>query len=64
MKMEWVQCDDCEKWRKVPLSVISSLPDQWFCNMNKWDSKRQVCSAPEESADEENNKTSSVFNTK
>jgi hypothetical protein len=61
VKMEWVQCDECEKWRRVPLSVVSSWPDQWYCHMNKWDSKRNHCSVPEEEEAEEDTNQSSVF---
>ncbi|KAJ1459442.1 hypothetical protein M885DRAFT_434992, partial [Pelagophyceae sp. CCMP2097] len=35
---QWVQCDRCEKWRRVPATIdTSQLPEQWFCEMNRWD---------------------------
>ena len=49
---EWVQCDRCRKWRKLPLNINSStLPDQWFCEMNRWDPKYANCNEPEEPED-------------
>ena len=49
----WVQCDKCQKWRRLPTTVDATcLPEQWFCKMNKWDSSRKRCTAPEEDFDE------------
>ena len=31
--VEWVQCDGCDKWRRVPAGC--ALPDKWFCHMNR-----------------------------
>lgn len=46
---EWVQCDTCGKWRKLPLNVAAdSLPEQWYCSMNEWDTERNTCDAEEE----------------
>ncbi|ETV68052.1 hypothetical protein, variant 1 [Aphanomyces astaci] len=45
----WVQCDKCQKWRKLPDSVdVSALPTTWYCRMNKWSRKFNKCSAVEE----------------
>lgn len=45
----WVQCDKCGKWRRIPGSVdMDSLPDSWFCSMNQWDELRNSCEAVEE----------------
>ncbi|KAF0720515.1 Aste57867_234 [Aphanomyces stellatus] len=45
----WVQCDKCQKWRKLPDSVdVSELPPTWYCRMNKWSRKFNKCSAAEE----------------
>ncbi|ETV98203.1 hypothetical protein H310_08927 [Aphanomyces invadans] len=45
----WVQCDKCQKWRKLPDSVdVSALPTTWYCRMNKWSRKYNKCSAIEE----------------
>ncbi|KAM6578450.1 hypothetical protein CsatB_030287 [Cannabis sativa] len=43
---QWAQCDDCSKWRKLPLEVL--LPSKWTCPDNAWDSNRASCSAHEE----------------
>jgi hypothetical protein len=46
---EWIACDKCGKWRKVPahidMKALESGP--WFCNMNSWDNKNK-CRAKEE----------------
>lgn len=48
--VNWVQCNDCQKWRKVPLNIdVNSLPEVWLCRMNSWDAGHSRCSAPEES---------------
>ena len=45
----WVQCDRCQKWRLLPMLVdASKLPDNWYCDMNRWDTEHNSCSAPEE----------------
>lgn len=45
----WVQCNRCEKWRSLPLSIDpSSLPDVWTCDLNRYDPDRMFCDAPEE----------------
>uniref|UniRef100_A0AAY4D7S8 CW-type domain-containing protein n=1 Tax=Denticeps clupeoides TaxID=299321 RepID=A0AAY4D7S8_9TELE len=32
---DWVQCDECLKWRKLPDGInIKQLPENWFCHMN------------------------------
>ncbi|KAJ4834401.1 hypothetical protein Tsubulata_007343 [Turnera subulata] len=43
---QWAQCDDCSKWRKLPVDAL--LPPKWRCLDNVWDSTRNTCSAPEE----------------
>ncbi|XP_030622894.1 MORC family CW-type zinc finger protein 3-like [Chanos chanos] len=52
----WVQCDDCMKWRKIPDGFdCELLPEKWFCHMNP-DNQFRSCDIPEEakdSADEE-----------
>ncbi|RDY00145.1 B3 domain-containing transcription repressor VAL1, partial [Mucuna pruriens] len=45
-KEQWAQCDDCSKWRKLPVDAL--LPPKWTCSENVWDSSRYSCSAPEE----------------
>ncbi|TVT96769.1 hypothetical protein EJB05_58010 [Eragrostis curvula] len=43
---QWIQCDDCSKWRRLPLNVI--VASKWTCTDNSWDPKSSSCSAPEE----------------
>ncbi|XVF68418.1 hypothetical protein PTKIN_Ptkin11bG0001500 [Pterospermum kingtungense] len=43
---QWAQCDDCSKWRRLPIDVL--LPPKWTCSDNVWDSIRCSCSAAEE----------------
>ncbi|KAE9009199.1 hypothetical protein PF005_g11721 [Phytophthora fragariae] len=46
---DWVQCDKCQKWRRLPNQVnVSELPAVWYCKMNRWDKRHNKCSAPEE----------------
>ncbi len=49
----WVLCDRCQKWRLLPEFVdMDGLPEIWFCEMNKYDVKRNKCSAPEQTVKE------------
>jgi hypothetical protein len=35
LKAQWVACDKCGKWRRIPGDIdLSTLPEQWFCTMN------------------------------
>ncbi|XP_019439592.1 PREDICTED: B3 domain-containing transcription repressor VAL1-like isoform X3 [Lupinus angustifolius] len=45
-KEQWAQCDDCSKWRRLPIDVL--LPPKWTCFENVWDASRSSCSMPEE----------------
>ncbi|KAL7088850.1 hypothetical protein ACP275_13G153600 [Erythranthe tilingii] len=45
-KIQWIQCEDCFKWRKVPADAL--LPSRWICSENEWDLDRSVCSSAEE----------------
>lgn len=47
----WVQCDKCNKWRKLKIigSASADLPERWYCHMNTGDPKHQSCDADEES---------------
>ncbi|XP_073025859.1 B3 domain-containing protein Os07g0563300-like [Primulina eburnea] len=47
-KIQWVQCEDCFKWRKVPEDAL--LPSGWICSENVWDLDRSRCSDAEELA--------------
>ncbi|BAM41543.1 predicted protein [Theileria orientalis strain Shintoku] len=45
----WAQCENCKKWRRIPLSVdTEKLPDTWVCALNVWDPTHNACSIPEE----------------
>ncbi|KAJ1384225.1 Zinc finger, CW-type [Sesbania bispinosa] len=48
---QWAQCDNCSKWRKLPVDIL--LPPKWTCVENIWDPSRSTCSAPNEMNPEE-----------
>lgn len=49
---EWVQCEKCEKWRRLPPNISADdLPDVWYCTMNTWDPNTSTCGAAEDKAD-------------
>ncbi|KAI4312119.1 hypothetical protein MLD38_036970 [Melastoma candidum] len=50
-KFQWVQCEDCSKWRKIPFDAL--LPARWTCAANEWDSERSSCTSPQELTAEE-----------
>ena len=53
-KVNWVQCNKCTKWRKVPGVIdVDSLPDVWQCSMNTWAPAFARCGAKEETDDPE-----------
>lgn len=39
-KDQWAQCEDCLKWRKLPLDA--PLAPRWTCLDNIWDPDRLV----------------------
>ncbi|XP_024005140.1 B3 domain-containing transcription repressor VAL2 isoform X2 [Eutrema salsugineum] len=43
---QWVQCDACGKWRRLPVDTL--LPPKWLCSDNVLDPGRSSCSAPDE----------------
>ena len=49
---EWVLCDQCSKWRRLPArtdpNFPNDLPEKWVCSMNTWDVKTSTCSAPQQ----------------
>lgn len=50
--LEWVQCEKCDKWRKLPPHISADeLPDVWYCAMNTWNPASASCNAPEDKAD-------------
>jgi len=55
-QVTWVQCEhvQCRKWRKLPGGIEESeIPEEFFCNMNKWDPSRNRCTAPQEETGEQ-----------
>ncbi|KAM9804839.1 LOW QUALITY PROTEIN: MORC family CW-type zinc finger protein 3a [Neosynchiropus ocellatus] len=54
----WVQCDDCSKWRKLPDGIdISKLPSRWSCHQNP-DPQYRSCQAEEELEDSDDEQLS------
>jgi len=52
--VEWVQCDKCGKWRKLPPDISADeLPDIWDCSMNTWKPASASCNADEDKANAE-----------
>lgn len=47
---QWAQCEDCSKWRKLPVDAF--LPSRWTCSENKWDPERSSCSSTQEMSTE------------
>uniref|UniRef100_A0A1D1YYL3 B3 domain-containing protein Os07g0563300 n=1 Tax=Anthurium amnicola TaxID=1678845 RepID=A0A1D1YYL3_9ARAE len=45
-KNQWAQCEDCSKWRKLPVNAL--LPPRWTCSANSWDSQRSSCFSAQE----------------
>lgn len=35
---QWAQCEDCSKWRRLPVDAL--LPSRWTCSNNTWDTER------------------------
>lgn len=53
-KEDWVRCDSCFKWRRLPhesKGLLDTLPKNWICGMNTWDSKNS-CTEPEDPYDD------------
>ncbi|KAF8029696.1 hypothetical protein BT93_E2199 [Corymbia citriodora subsp. variegata] len=50
-KIQWAQCEDCLKWRKLPADAL--LPSKWTCADNSWDPERSSCSADQDLTAEE-----------
>ncbi|XP_022720515.1 B3 domain-containing protein Os07g0563300-like isoform X2 [Durio zibethinus] len=44
--IQWAQCEDCFKWRRLPSNVL--LPSKWTCSSNSWDPEKSFCSASQE----------------
>ena len=48
---QWIQCDGCNKWRRVPAFVNLDEIETWYCKYNQWDPQKADCNVPEESYD-------------
>ncbi|XP_021774468.1 F-box protein At3g54460-like [Chenopodium quinoa] len=46
----WIQCDACQKWRRLSDESLADSTTAWFCSLNS-DFLYQSCDAPEESWD-------------
>lgn len=41
---KWIQCNKCEKWRKVPYGLDDrDIPEEWQCKDNVWDAQYNSC---------------------
>jgi CW-type Zinc Finger len=50
--LEWVLCEKCEKWRRLPSHISADdLPEQWYCELNTWSPECASCVVPEDKAD-------------
>eukprot|EP01035_Chromulina_nebulosa_P022188 gene22188-28726_t len=48
----WVLCNKCDKWRKVPKTIaVESLPETWYCSLNTWNPAVARCAVPQEKDD-------------
>ena len=54
-EQEWVQCDQCSKWRSLPKDISpESLPDEWNCTLNTWNEQYNSCEKDEEPQPDDN----------
>lgn len=59
----WVQCDDCSQWRKLPDGIdCSKLPEKWYCYLNP-DPQFRSCQVAEEPEDSDDEYTASYCKT-
>lgn len=49
--VEWVQCDDCKKWRLTVITQQQAKRKRWNCSRNT-DPERRTCDAAEEEWDD------------
>lgn len=48
-KVNWVECNACKKWRRVPSSIdVDALPEVWYCSFNTWNLSYSRCTAKQE----------------
>ncbi|KAM4730843.1 MORC family CW-type zinc finger protein 3a [Anableps anableps] len=54
----WVQCDNCLQWRKLPDGInVNKLPDKWYCLLNP-DPQFRSCMVEEEPEDSDDDQPS------
>ncbi|XP_008399230.1 MORC family CW-type zinc finger protein 3a isoform X2 [Poecilia reticulata] len=54
----WVQCDGCLQWRKLPDGIdVNKLPDKWYCLLNP-DPQFRSCKVEEEPEDSDDDQPS------
>jgi hypothetical protein len=54
VKMTWVSCDACHKWRRMPVADAALLTtDYWACSMMGTLFRRINCNTPQENLDED-----------
>ncbi|XP_070692754.1 MORC family CW-type zinc finger protein 3 [Pempheris klunzingeri] len=46
----WLQCEECLKWRSIPESHYTVVPESWNCSQNP-NPRYRSCSSPEEAED-------------
>ena len=51
---DWIQCDRCQKWRRLAAGVVAALPEDalWTCSMHP-DGAWSSCDVPEEAPDDD-----------
>ncbi|XP_034453051.1 MORC family CW-type zinc finger protein 3 isoform X1 [Hippoglossus hippoglossus] len=49
---KWLQCEECLKWRSVPMRYYSDVPERWDCSQNP-NPRYRSCSSPEEGEESE-----------
>ncbi|XP_033741288.1 MORC family CW-type zinc finger protein 3-like isoform X2 [Pecten maximus] len=54
----WIQCDNCNKWRKMIRAVQVKDSEKWYCRLNE-DPQHNRCEIGEEDETEENDKEES-----
>lgn len=63
-QQEWVQCEKCEKWRRIPSHIAAKdLPDKWFCTMNHWDPRSASCAVQEDRHVDETNANDGIMSS-
>ncbi|MBN3295976.1 MORC3 protein, partial [Amia calva] len=59
----WVQCEECLKWRKMPVWMSpQSLPERWNCSLHP-DPRSRSCLVPEDPEESEDELTPSYEKT-